>query len=174
MPYALTGSMASSLLGVFRATSDADIVADLKTQHTADFLKALGGAWYAEESVISNAVQRKRSFNIIHLDTMVKVDVFAVLDRPHDRMAFSRKRKLPYFGSDIHEVWCCAPEDIVLHKIRWYASGGRVSERQWQDAIGVLRVQNEALDVAYLNHWAEQLGLKKLMDEAFCEAGAES
>ncbi len=60
--------------------------------------------------------------------------------------------------------------DIVLAKLEWYRLGGEVSDRQWQDVIGVLAVQAEGLDLDYLRRWAEQLGVRNLLERALAEA----
>ena len=54
------------------------------------------------------------------------------------------------------------PEDIIINKLLWYQEGGEVSERQWEDAKGVLKVQGQLLDYQYLEHWAAILGIKEL------------
>ncbi len=64
------------------------------------------------------------------------------------------------------EVSVEAPEDVILNKLRWYDLGGRVSERQWGDLIGVLRVNASDLDHAYLQRWARSLGLAELLMRA--------
>jgi len=61
-------------------------------------------------------------------------------------------------------------EDIVLHKLHWYKIGGEVSERQFRDVLGVLKVQGDDLDREYLDRWAEALGLRELTARAFREA----
>lgn len=63
-----------------------------------------------------------------------------------------------------------APEDVVLAKLSWYRLGGEVSETQWADVIGVLRVQHEALDFAYLEEWASQLEIDDLLARAMATA----
>src|SRR5436305_423334 len=60
-------------------------------------------------------------------------------------------------------------EDVVLNELRWYRLGGEVSERQWGDILGVLRVQAGLLDTIYLEHWAARLGLADLLDTAMKE-----
>ena len=61
------------------------------------------------------------------------------------------------------------PEDVILNKLEWYEMGGRGSERQWNDILGIMRVQT-ALDTTYLRHWAAELGLLELLEEAFKQA----
>jgi hypothetical protein len=63
-----------------------------------------------------------------------------------------------------------SPEDIVLLKLRWFKETGGTSERQWNDVLGVLAVQAEALDFDYLTDSAKELGLQELLDRAKAEA----
>ncbi len=63
------------------------------------------------------------------------------------------------------------PEDILLHKLTWYKAGGEVSDRQWNDILGVLKVQGDQLDMVYLKGWAEKLTVLKLLLKAMSEAG---
>ena len=59
-----------------------------------------------------------------------------------------------------------SPEDILLAKLEWYRMGGEVSERQWRDVIGVLRVQAGVLDVDYLQRMARELEVADLLEQA--------
>jgi hypothetical protein len=69
------------------------------------------------------------------------------------------------------QFYLASPEDLILNKLNWYQLGGSVSERQWSDIQGVLKIQNSLLDMKYLQHWAETLGLLKLLDQALNDAG---
>jgi DNA-directed RNA polymerase specialized sigma24 family protein len=64
-----------------------------------------------------------------------------------------------------------SPEDTVLAKLEWFRKGGSVSDRQWRDLLGVLKVQAAALDRAYMVHWAGHLGVADLLQRALNEAG---
>jgi hypothetical protein len=67
------------------------------------------------------------------------------------------------------QVFLCSAEDIILSKLEWYKSGGSVSDRQWKDILGVIKVQGELLDKKYLLKWAEKLGMEDLLEKAFTE-----
>lgn len=102
---------------------------------------------------------------------MIKVDVFLAPDRPFDRSKAQRAQTRPITTSDPRPFRLTSPEDIVLQKLEWYAMGGQVSERQWNDAQGVLKVQGGVLDLVYIRRWAASLGISDLLARALAEAG---
>lgn len=77
-------------------------------------------------------------------------------------------------GEDVVTLYLCSPEDTILHKLQWYRAGGGVSDRQWSDVLGVLKVQTNALDRTYLRYWSGELGLTELLEQAFRDAGQAS
>jgi hypothetical protein len=73
------------------------------------------------------------------------------------------------------KFYLSSPEDIILSKLQWYQRGGGVSEQQWKDVLGVLKVQADKLDLEYLKNWASRLNLSDLLNRSFDDAGmAES
>ena len=165
------GSLASSAFGVARATLDADLVADLRREHVAPLAAALQAEYYVSSPMIAEAIVRKSCFKVIHLATSYKVDVFVVKDRSYDRVAFERMRRDALDPADPSaEFFLASPEDTVLNKLEWFRLGGEVSERQWRDVLGVLRVQGDRLDRGYLVCWAAELGVRHLLEKASQEA----
>jgi len=165
--YYLGGSIVSSVYGTPRTTLDIDLVADLQQQHVEPLVVALRQDYYVDRAMISDAITRKSCFNVIHLHTMFKVDVFAVRDRRYDRVAAGRiRRDRLEIGSHRDTFPMAAPEDIVLNKLEWFRLGDEVSERQWHDVVGVLRVQKEQLDNDYLDRWGGELGVADLLARA--------
>jgi hypothetical protein len=170
VPYAIGGSFASALHGVMRATMDVDLVADLQQEDVAPFVQALGDAFYADAEMMRGAINQHRSFNLIHLDTMFKVDVFVARPRDFDRAQLARREL--YLLSEEPERWAyvASAEDTILAKLEWYRLGGEISDRQWRDALGVLKVHRERLDGAYMRPMAVELGVEDLLDRALEES----
>jgi hypothetical protein len=69
--------------------------------------------------------------------------------------------------------YVASPEDTILHKLTWYRMGGEVSDRQWNDILGVLKVQGAALEMEYLQRWARVLEVNDLLAKALEDAGLE-
>ena len=53
-----------------------------------------------------------------------------------------------------------------MRKLLWYRQGGEVSDKQWRDIVGVLRISGGRMDRGYLSVWAERLGLTALLERA--------
>jgi hypothetical protein len=170
VPYLIGGSIASSILGLPRSTIDADLVADLQPEHIPLLVAALEQDYYLATSAIEEAIARKSSFNVLHLATMSKVDIFILKTDPFDLLAFSRRQPSQVDTDNPKEYFLSSPEDILLHKLVWYEAGNRVSERQWLDVIGLLKVRGNNLDHAYLEKWAEQLGVAALLVQAYTDS----
>jgi hypothetical protein len=155
---------------VARASVDGDVVAELGPAHVAPLVAALRDTYYVPEERIRDALARRGSFNVIHLDTMLKVDVFVSRDRPFDRRAFERSRPVSIQGKGGATLPVSSAEDVVLAKLDWYRRGGEASQRQWADVMGVLQATGSALDRPYLRGGAVELAVSDLLDRALDEA----
>jgi len=169
--YALGGSLASAVHGVVRATLDADLVADLHPEHAHPLAQALAGAFYADGEAIREAIRARSWFNIIHLESLFKIDVFVAGSRPFDRAQLARSRLHLLSEDPEYRVRLLSAEDTLLAKLEWYRRGGEVSDRQWRDVLGVLKVQGERLEGEYLRHMAAELGVADLLERARGQAG---
>lgn len=170
--YRISGSVASSAYGIARATLDLDIVADLHPDQIRNIVTRLEDAFYIDEERVRDAVSRKSSFSVIHLPTILKIDIFILKRNAYDAAAFQRGREDTLEEREGgRRFMLMSPEDVILTKLRWYEMGGCVSERQWHDILGVLKVQGESLDRTYLHRWAAELGLASLLQRACEEAG---
>jgi hypothetical protein len=174
LSYYIGGSIASSAYGIARSTLDIDLVLELETFHIQPLVNELKGEYYIESEMINDAIKEKTSFNIIHLKSMLKIDVFILKDQLYSKTAFERKTKDKLDDeADSIIIYLCSPEDIILHKLEWFKSGGEVSERQWLDILGVIKVQFIKLDKEYLTMWAKQIGVFSLLEKSFSECDIE-
>ncbi len=170
--YYIGGSVASSAYGIARATLDVDLVVNLRRRNVRPFVNRLESTYYIDEKMILDAIERRSSFNLVHLETMIKIDVFIPTDRPYDREAFQQRREDTLDEEHKDTTFHLAsPEDTILGKLEWFRKGGEVSERQWQDILGVMRVQGKLLDMNYLRHWAMALRVVDLLEQVAQEAG---
>ncbi|MEW5983298.1 MAG: hypothetical protein AB1806_13155 [Acidobacteriota bacterium] len=170
VPYVLVGSLASSARGVPRATNDADMVVELRPEHVAPLIDHLSTAFYVDADAARRAIARGRSFNAIHLDTGFKIDLFVPPPGGFGLQQVARRvRETALAGGEPAELEIATAEDVVLGKLLWFRAGGMTSERQWQDVIGVVRVQQEALALDYLRAWATTLEIADLLERALAE-----
>lgn len=169
--YYIGGSLASSAYGIARATADIDLVADIQLEHVPELIAKLQGDYYIDAAMINDAIARRASFNLLHLATMIKLDIFLPKNRAFDQEMMRRVQQ-----DTLEEVPTArqfnlaAPEDIILTKMEWFRAGNEVSERQWSDILGVLKTQGALLDRAYLERWAGTLHVADLLERAWREA----
>ena len=171
VPFFIAGSFASNAYGFYRATADADLVADLKIRHIDPLVVALSGRFYIAEEAVRQAVMNRGSFNVIDLNTSMKVDIFAMKRELFQIEEMQRRVRRALTPDGATETWLATPEDTILAKLDWYRLGGGVSDRQWGDVLGVMKVQAENLDLAYLRRWADELRLRDLLDRALDDSG---
>lgn len=169
--YAVGGSVASSVFGEPRATADIDVLVALYSRHMAPFVQRLQADFYVDESSVRDAVRLRSSFNLIHLPSMDKVDVFLTGRGILDIEQMQRRRPVTIGTDSSRTVFMTAPENIVLRKLDWYRISSGVSERQWRDVAGVIKLQGAALDRGYMEQIAAEAGLTDLLARAFAEAG---
>ena len=171
VPYLIGGSLASTLYGMVRTTQDADIVAEMRLDHLQPFVSALQDEFYLDEEMIAGAIQGYSSFNILHRESMFKVDVFIPRPRPFLRSQLARAQKQTFTFEKEVSAKFASPEDTILSKLEWYRMGGEVSDRQWRDILGVLKTRSGGLDLDYLREWAAELKVSDLLNRALKEAG---
>lgn len=168
--YVIGGSLASTLYGMVRTTQDSDVIAEMRSEHIPTFVTALQDEFFIDDQMIADAIQRHSSFNIIHRETMFKVDVFIPRPRPYQRSQFDRaQRQVFSFETEVSANFA-SPEDTILSKLEWYRLGGETSERQWRDILGVLKTRAGELNLEYLRTWAAELKVTDLLEQALKES----
>ena len=169
------GSVASNIYGRWRSTMDTDLVAVMRAEHVAPLVARLSDDYYIDDEMILVAIREQASFNIIHNDThndtAQKIDIFIAKRRAYDLTARARARPQPVSADGQFQLPVAAAEDVILSKLEWYRLGGEISERQWLDILGVMKVQSPTLDRAYLDQWAKELQVDDLLARAWKDAG---
>ena len=162
------GSLASSAHGVARATFDGDLVALIFPPQAKLLAKALGPGWYAEPEMMRQAIQEGRAFNLIHMGSAMKFDIFPASTEFHESQ-LERATATPLRVEGAALCLVATAEDILLAKLQWYRDGGEVSDRQWSDIGGIL-ASNPGLDWEYVNLWAARLHVTDLLARARADA----
>ncbi len=164
------GSVASSMHGEPRSTNDIDFVVDFSAGDVSRLHAALAAEFLADPAALTYAVENNSSCNVIHRTTGIKVDLFTLRPREFSRTELERRRKELAIRPDAR-LSVTTPEDMVLTKLEWFRKGGEVSDRQWRDVCGLLKLQGERLDREHMDRWADDLGVADLLDRAIREAG---
>ena len=161
--YFIGGSFASGARGEFRATNDIDVICQITPANFTNFLAEVKTRFIVDEVGFRETFLLKKSYNILHEETFLKVDLFSKLEEfEYAELERASTVILPEHNLSIRVA---TAEDVILSKLRWYRSGGEQSERQWNDVLGVIRVQKQALDSEYLKFWAEKLGVADLLQK---------
>ena len=169
IPYMVGGSLASSIHGVPRSTNDIDLVANVGLRQVAGLVAEMRPEFYIDPpEAVEQALRAGRMFNLIHLGSSYKYDIYPLLPEPYHQAAFARRQEVEssLVGAERVRFYVSSAEDTILAKLSWYRAGGGVSERQWSDVLDVIRVKGELLDLTYLRHWARGLKVEDLLDEA--------
>lgn len=167
LPYMLTGSYASSLHSIPRATRDIDIIIFPNRAQLTRFIQSLpASSYHSDLDDAIDALRRRGQFNIIDYATGWKVDfMIPPLDEFHEE-EFARRRLIEIEGLQLSVV---SPEDIVIAKLCWAKMSE--SERQLEDAATVIRLQGSQLDLAYIEKWVRKLEIEQQWRTA-CAAAA--
>ena len=160
IPYMVSGSIAGNFYGHPRMTRDIDIIVELALADVPKVYRLFESDFYVDEAMIREAINYYDMFNIIHNETMIKVDFIIRKDTPYRRLEFSRRRLMQI---DDFEVFVVSLEDLILSKLYWAKDSQ--SEMQLNDVKILICENRNQLDENYLDKWANQLQIMHLLDE---------
>ena len=156
LPYAVGGSIASGAYGVSRATQDVDLMVDLSAEEAFVLATRLEGSFSVDAGDARDAIARNRPFNLIHMGTAFKFDVFPATYFAHGEDEISRRRMVEGTGLvAAGTVPVVSPEDIILAKLAWFQDGVDL-ELEWA-------LRSKGLDRTYLESWAVEMGTRVLL-----------
>ncbi len=157
--YLITGSVAAMAYGEPRLTNDIDIVAEIDLNHAQRVKDCFPEVdFYLEIESIKKAIRQRHQFNIIHPSSGLKIDVMIPDQDSFNRSRFGRTKRLNI--SETSSAEFAAPEDVIIKKLEYYQKGG--SDKHLRDIVGMMKISESLIDVAYLNDWTERLGLSDL------------
>jgi hypothetical protein len=157
--YMLTGSMALVHYAMPRTTTDIDIIIELTVKDADKFIIAFEDDYYVPHNRVKDAIVRKRMFNVLNQQTIIKIDCVIKKNDEFNLNAFSRRKRVNYSGD--FEVWIISKEDLIVSKLNWAKTSK--SEMQMRDVASLIR---NDYDKDYVNFWIEKLGLKEILQES--------
>jgi hypothetical protein len=171
IPYYITGGVCAIAYGEPRTTRDLDVVVEVGQLNLMPMVERLEAeGFYCPPGAVSDIQSdRARVLSVTHMQLVLNADIVLHADTEFDRSKMERRRLEAIGLNESERFWLAAPEDLILAKLLW----GRhsQSEKQWRDVLGVLKVQGDTLDFAYLTEWATRLDLTELMQRAIAAAG---
>jgi hypothetical protein len=176
VPCYLGGSLASSLYGMQQMAQDVDLIVDLRNCPVSSLSTTLMQHYLFEESVIRQAILRHSSFSLLHLNSLMKIDVivpkfdaFDIAMRPHIREYILDKHYSPFCVASVYEM--------ILFKLQRYHRHEQaypdrlMDDTEWNDIVGMLKVQGPLLDQGLLIQWVERLDIAMIWQKATSDAG---
>ncbi|MDY6802894.1 MAG: hypothetical protein SXA11_03675 [Cyanobacteriota bacterium] len=173
IPYFVGGGLASSILGEVRTTIDADLAILLEETDASQLIEKMQSDFYISETAVEDALRyRTNTFNVIHLTSALKADIYLIRgDDNFRKTALTRRTKVFPTDSPSLSFYICSAEDIILQKLTWYCIARNKSDKQWRDILGVLKLQGYRLDFDYLKYWSAELKVTEECDRALTESG---
>lgn len=157
--YMIAGSFASNFYGIPRATQDADVVVEINAPAIDRLSRTLGEAFYFDAEGAKELLKLGVMLNAVHYETGFKIDIIVRKNRQFSQEEFRRRKLASFVG---RQCWFATAEDTILAKLEWSKMGE--SERQFNDAVNIAKVQGKNLDLAYLRHWAADLQVEILLN----------
>lgn len=159
--YMLTGSMAMNYYAQPRMTRDIDIVVELEESDAGRLTSSFEPEYFVPEDALRTALRERGMFNLLHLESVVKVDLIVRKQVPYRQTEFARRVRVELPG---FTAWLVSREDLILSKLAWAKNSE--SELQMRDVRNLL---SSEVDMGYLRQWAPTLGVSELLDDGLRE-----
>ena len=171
--YYIGGSVSSSVHGVARQTQDVDVIVALQAgKQVHQLVQMLHNEYYLDEQAFQDAVRGGILYGVLHLTTMMKVDLIPLKQRAFTQEE-ARRAQPTLLEPGTRPLRIASAEDAILTKLEWFEMGGRTSTRQWNDILGIMRQQGDNLDRPYMRQWADVLRVRELLEGALAEVGLQ-
>lgn len=155
IPYMLTGAFAMAYYATPRMTRDLDLVVALQEKDVPGVVSAFSSDFYVDARAAREAVRAAGLFNLMHLESGIKVDLIVRKAAEYRQVEFARRARVAFAGV---ETWIASREDLILSKLVWSLETD--SELQRRDVRVLLE---DPLDREYLEKWAKRLDVFPLL-----------
>lgn len=139
-------------------TRDIDLVVALDESQADTFVQLFEKDYYLEPTEVKNSISRRGMFNLIHNNTIIKVDCIVLKTDPYRQEKFARRIRVR-IGD--FETWIVSREDLILSKLYWARDSK--SEMQLRDVRSLLEAD---YDLLYVRSRAKTLGIAELLEVA--------
>ena len=157
MPYMLTGSIAMNYYAIPRMTRDIDVVVLIGKEDIQALMSAFGTDYYISEEVLKESIQSESMFNLIHIESVIKVDCIVRKSTEYRKIEFERRHNI---ALEDFSTYIVSKEDLILSKLVWAKNSH--SEMQLRDVANLLM---SGYDIRYIEFWADKLGVSNLLGE---------
>src|ERR1019366_5285747 len=172
IPYYMQGTIANSFYGMQRTTFNVDVVADFYLEQIGDLQEQLKPFYAIDVQVMRDATCLRTYFEIVHIESLIMVKVLLSQTFDFERQIYQRVQQHK-LSEECQPVCVASPEDIILTQLRQYRIEGERADDQWNEILGVLKVQGTGLDFAYLEQWAQKLEIVDLLRKGYVDAGLQ-
>lgn len=155
--YMLTGSMAMNYYAIPRMTRDIDVVVLIGKEDIQALMSAFGTDYYISEEALKESIQSESMFNLIHIESVIKVDCIVRKSTEYRKIEFERRHKI---ALEDFSTYIVSKEDLILSKLVWAKNSH--SEMQLRDVANLLM---SGYDIRYIEFWADKLGVSNLLGE---------
>lgn len=157
LEYMLTGSMAMNYYAQPRMTRDIDLVVALSAKDADTVCSHFEPDYYISSEAVLTSISSQTIFNLIHQESIIKVDCIIRKNDPYRLVEFERRRRIQI---EDFSTWIASKEDLVISKLEW-AKYSR-SELQLRD---VKNLAETGYDREYVERWVNELELSTLWKE---------
>lgn len=168
--YYIGGSLASAVYGMQQLAQDIDLVIKLQPFQVPQLVTLLEPAYYVDVQEMYKAVMQNEMFTVIDLHTLLVIDIFMPCQSVFEEQINERVKK-QIVDEKVGPLPLSSPEDIILVKLFHHRKDKKIPDDQWNDILGVLKVQGFALDIGYLDKWAAHLTVKDILWQAYTDSG---
>jgi len=157
VPFMLTGLLAMNYYSTPRMTRDIDVVVTLEEVNLTPFVNVFSPQYYLAPEAIAEAMLNESMFNLIHNESIIKVDCIIRKSSEYRQLEFERRVRITL---EDFQTYIASKEDLILSKLLWAKPSH--SEIQLRDVKNLLI---SGYDVPYVAHWAQQLEVNHLLKE---------